>query len=1352
MGLPEDGKYTCYTTMSRNDFFLLYSGRASPSQVASMCLTGRIKVRWFKYHELQQFAGAFTYSTENWIMFYKLKERHAELKDLLAKQWTTAVAKGRFVDDNGFIVDPATLADDERARLGAVRDELLGGGAQQEEKAAEGVAAAAAAAAAAVLAEPAAAAPAPSEAVVEMTAGVPAPAPASVEPAPATEAPIVPVPAEALGAPAAVVAEGAAEAPGGVAAEPQPAEVLSVTSALVVEEPPVPSFEAGELDLPTGATAVAPAAEQPVAASTVEPAAPSVERADAVAEPTTTAAEAATPTTTTTTTTTVDEPAAEVRPVVARVLLPEIEVPALLDASSAPAPAPAPEAPPSALAAVANELAAATDAAAAAAPVPAAKTEEASVAASVLASATEIPQAGTDLLPSSPDGPAGAMATPAVPDAAVSSEATAATPPLLPPHAESTPPAPSSPTTSDALLPSPADSPSFLPSAAAASPDVDMLLLIPDLLKQPSISAQELVDAGASLVPRAAPLHDLPLLSSALPPGFGTADASLTPRLAALLADVDRLRSLDGELQAAEAERRALDPTGGSAPAASSSSSPSSSVLDRIGSVFTSASQTVLDLFSQERKGKLAALAARSEGLRARRAELGSSAAAALQQAEEDVRDGEEARVSGLVLASAVMAATSAAGRSGAARSLSPGDAGWWALDPLRAALVAAAADDGDGEAIVSPLGPLVRLPLVQAALGVRLAHRKPLAAIRRVSELAASLDDVNHSPAAAAAALTREEERSGLSAPDSGELPLRHPGLLPLAPLLPGSVARVFPSLLPLLAAPSQRHGAAAGPAGPGAGPAGAAESTRALSTTLELLAQLRAQLTSDESARGVANLLSPVAAPVAEAATPGIAPGELLASALAPAASAIFSVLDAAHAEGMGGDDALHAPQDPTTTAGVGAGAAAASSSSAAAASARMRGTATRPLPPDGAAPAEPGQPPARAPRPASRPSASEEGNKDDDATGGLARHVGAAFRSAFGPAAASVRPWDTVLHLAGTLRPGSGAAFAEGLAHLPLFVPTALLAGVEVDGAATGHEVGAAADAAPFFSLPRVVSSAAASILTQWASSASAAVLDGVHAETMMWCLGRPLVALDRAPVTLGALELHASDGASSARLLPIWRPKRLATPHAAAAAATASPPSSSSSPSPHHPSVYTGYGSGLFLEGSKHRLRLQFEEGMAAAAAAASAAAAAGSAATAASSGVAVTIGAGSAGLRVVLRRGASPEDEASFLYGQWDDALQAAAPPRSRMTVAIVPPAALVDVAQSLRRSRVWKHYGRARSLDVFTADSHVFDAGVGGTAAKAGPAKGEGEGAAAAAAGTAATPVGGSGEGGAVPR
>ena len=117
-GLPPDGKYDCYTEVSRDDFFLVYSGRASIPQVGAMCLTGRIKVRWFRYQQLQQFASSFEYATPLWIAFYRGRGDKQKADDLMVQQWKLARKAGnKLVADDGNLIDAANVSPDVKAAL-----------------------------------------------------------------------------------------------------------------------------------------------------------------------------------------------------------------------------------------------------------------------------------------------------------------------------------------------------------------------------------------------------------------------------------------------------------------------------------------------------------------------------------------------------------------------------------------------------------------------------------------------------------------------------------------------------------------------------------------------------------------------------------------------------------------------------------------------------------------------------------------------------------------------------------------------------------------------------------------------------------------------------------------------------------------------------------------------------------------------------------------------------------------------------------------------------------------------------------------------------------------------------------
>lgn len=118
-GMPPDKKYDVYTTLSRDDFFYLYSGKAGPGAVSSMVLTGRIKVKWFKFDKLHSFASSFVYTTPQWIRYYTqyantVNGFQIDADRLMASQWQKAIAdraSDLVVDKRGEIVPAASIAD-----------------------------------------------------------------------------------------------------------------------------------------------------------------------------------------------------------------------------------------------------------------------------------------------------------------------------------------------------------------------------------------------------------------------------------------------------------------------------------------------------------------------------------------------------------------------------------------------------------------------------------------------------------------------------------------------------------------------------------------------------------------------------------------------------------------------------------------------------------------------------------------------------------------------------------------------------------------------------------------------------------------------------------------------------------------------------------------------------------------------------------------------------------------------------------------------------------------------------------------------------------------------------------------
>eukprot|EP01138_Halocafeteria_seosinensis_P010940 gb/GECG01011174.1/.p1 GENE.gb/GECG01011174.1/~~gb/GECG01011174.1/.p1 ORF type:complete len:1003 (+),score=89.81 gb/GECG01011174.1/:1-3009(+) len=93
VGKPPDGKVSCVVEISKDDFFLVYSGKASTAEIGKMCLSGRIKVHWFRYRELQKFANCFDFSTETWIRFYDQRHDYKKARELEA---VDMVRSGRF--------------------------------------------------------------------------------------------------------------------------------------------------------------------------------------------------------------------------------------------------------------------------------------------------------------------------------------------------------------------------------------------------------------------------------------------------------------------------------------------------------------------------------------------------------------------------------------------------------------------------------------------------------------------------------------------------------------------------------------------------------------------------------------------------------------------------------------------------------------------------------------------------------------------------------------------------------------------------------------------------------------------------------------------------------------------------------------------------------------------------------------------------------------------------------------------------------------------------------------------------------------------------------------------------------
>jgi hypothetical protein len=120
-GMPPDGKYSVWTTMSRDDFFYLYSGDAGPGAVATMLLTGRLTVQWLNFSALKSFAASFDYSNTNWVAFYKAHDMPVEVARMMRLQWSRADARGPYavVTDDGSIVVDESITPEARNLLRA---------------------------------------------------------------------------------------------------------------------------------------------------------------------------------------------------------------------------------------------------------------------------------------------------------------------------------------------------------------------------------------------------------------------------------------------------------------------------------------------------------------------------------------------------------------------------------------------------------------------------------------------------------------------------------------------------------------------------------------------------------------------------------------------------------------------------------------------------------------------------------------------------------------------------------------------------------------------------------------------------------------------------------------------------------------------------------------------------------------------------------------------------------------------------------------------------------------------------------------------------------------------------------
>ncbi|KAG9405804.1 hypothetical protein AC1031_003722 [Aphanomyces cochlioides] len=71
-------KYDCEVTSSIEDFLHVYSGKASPGEMAKMCYTGRVYISGLQFRLVTRFAQSFDFSSQKWTDFYAWQKRQQE--------------------------------------------------------------------------------------------------------------------------------------------------------------------------------------------------------------------------------------------------------------------------------------------------------------------------------------------------------------------------------------------------------------------------------------------------------------------------------------------------------------------------------------------------------------------------------------------------------------------------------------------------------------------------------------------------------------------------------------------------------------------------------------------------------------------------------------------------------------------------------------------------------------------------------------------------------------------------------------------------------------------------------------------------------------------------------------------------------------------------------------------------------------------------------------------------------------------------------------------------------------------------------------------------------------------------
>ncbi|CAK4076079.1 unnamed protein product [Aphanomyces euteiches] len=53
-----------------SDFLLMYSGELTAAEIAGLCMSGKVQLRWTAYGSLKAFADSFDFSVDKWCEFY----------------------------------------------------------------------------------------------------------------------------------------------------------------------------------------------------------------------------------------------------------------------------------------------------------------------------------------------------------------------------------------------------------------------------------------------------------------------------------------------------------------------------------------------------------------------------------------------------------------------------------------------------------------------------------------------------------------------------------------------------------------------------------------------------------------------------------------------------------------------------------------------------------------------------------------------------------------------------------------------------------------------------------------------------------------------------------------------------------------------------------------------------------------------------------------------------------------------------------------------------------------------------------------------------------------------------------